>query len=1087
MPRSLSPVVKKFFKLALKSLVGLSVIAVISLLLLLWRLSSSPIQLNQFVPRIEQVASDLPGGLSVKLESIGLFWNRSEKQIDLRALDVELLESSGTRLVSAPAVDISLSVFALMRGVVALSSIELNDVDVKLIRREDGSFQIFRKTGEVPVVAADNKPKDFSENVWHMFKVMAMEEDSETPLSYLKRVKLKGSLEVEDRKSGLHWAAEAVESLFVGHKGEIKGDLGVLFSSPQALNGIHTDITLRVKDDVVTASLAFTGIKPAKFASMDQSLERLASLDMSLDGSINTTLTLPDEIHTLSANIKSRAGQLSYQDYYPEPLNLNSLNLQVSADIPGKSVHVSSLDVLLGEMANPLKLHLSGSALILENEVAVKLQTILQQLKVSEFDLYWPRGLAQGARKWLVSNMKAGIVNNTKLDLAMQVPTGPETNFQLKELKGTVDYSDLTVSYFGELPPATGVTGSGTYSQRGFDLDINKGMVNGVSIDSGKVVISGMDVKKAAIAVSTHLNGPLTNLFAVLEAPPIKLGSESATGLVSRQLGGHVTTNFSISLPLQSGLSDEEIKYQATGKLSDGVYHEIVAGFDLQAANLGFKLDQSKINLKGPLAFSGVPLTIDWTTFINGPDKGHADFTVDAQNVTGAQISALGYDVSKYIQGSVAMKAKAHLVPGEGITATIESDLNSAALTVPQIHWSKSAGDGGDIGLTLLVEKNHLYGKDIKVELGKLKTSGNVEFDIAGPVMSVSLEHLSLTYARLNGLKLERKKNKDLLFTLQGGEVNLEPLLSKESRESDPEKKQVAVESEALADNLMSSGIVFEIGESKLDKVYINSETYFDNVKFSSRRDSEGWQELGLSGHNPFAEGKDDTNAQPSATGMLESGQFKLAFGPYENGQYPLHIEAEDLGSLVSAVKGRDIMKGGYLVLDGKSQGPLFTKPLQANFKLNNFTVKDAPAISSVLNLASLSQIISTLRQTGLAFNSGTGDLQLDGSRLSTQQIRMNGGSLGVTTSGWVDLKQKQLELKGVVIPLNKLNNIVGKIPLLGQVVVGKDGNGIMAVDYTVSGALDEPKASIQKEALTPRMLEKTLGTDTAGSDANQQ
>ncbi len=82
------------------------------------------------------------------------------------------------------------------------------------------------------------------------------------------------------------------------------------------------------------------------------------------------------------------------------------------------------------------------------------------------------------------------------------------------------------------------MTGSGTFDQRGFDLDISKGLVNGVSIDPGKVVISGMDVKKAAIAVTTHLNGPLADLFAVLEAPPINLGSESVTGLVSGKLGG---------------------------------------------------------------------------------------------------------------------------------------------------------------------------------------------------------------------------------------------------------------------------------------------------------------------------------------------------------------------------------------------------------------------------------------------------------------------------------------------------------------------------------------------------------------------
>jgi len=61
----LSTIVKKLWKLTFKSLIGLVVFIVISLLLLLWRLSSGPIQLNQFVPHIEQAASDLPGGFSI--------------------------------------------------------------------------------------------------------------------------------------------------------------------------------------------------------------------------------------------------------------------------------------------------------------------------------------------------------------------------------------------------------------------------------------------------------------------------------------------------------------------------------------------------------------------------------------------------------------------------------------------------------------------------------------------------------------------------------------------------------------------------------------------------------------------------------------------------------------------------------------------------------------------------------------------------------------------------------------------------------------------------------------------------------------
>ncbi len=104
-----------------------------------------------------------------------------------------------------------------------------------------------------------------------------------------------------------------------------------------------------------------------------------------------------------------------------------------------------------------------------------------------------------------------------------------------------------------------------------------------------------------------------------------------------------------------------------------------------------------------------------------------------------------------------------------------------------------------------------------------------------------------------------------------------------------------------------------------------------------------------------------------------------MVYGPAENGRYPLSIEAQDLGSLVSAVNGGNIMNGGYLVINGESQGPFLTKPIQSTFEVDSFTLKQAPAISKLLNMASLTQIISTLRQTGLAFNSASGDLQLDG------------------------------------------------------------------------------------------------------------
>ena len=672
-----------------------------------------------------------------------------------------------------------------MHGVFALSSVELIDINLHLVRREDGSFQVFNRkpVSQADQVVATDGTRDYSEIVQHAFKVLASEADHKNPISYLKNLKVKGSLEVEDRKSGVNWTAETVESIFVGHKGEIKGDLSVILDRPRPLAGISADITLSVKQEAVNANLKIAGLKPVAFARFDQRLSPLAGLDMTFGGDINLEMTLPDKIHSLDVDISAGVGQLSYLDFYPTPLKINSLGLQFSADLAGKSLQVSGLDVSLGEAASPLKLHSSGTAKIANDSVSVNFNTWLQQLKADEFDLYWPKGVAKGASNWLVNNLKAGVVDNTNLHLAMIIPTAPEVDFELKELKGTVAYSGLTVSYFGSLPPATAVTGSGTYDQHGFDLDISKGLVNGVSIDSGKVVISGLDNKKAAIAIDTHLSGGLARIFSALEAPPIELNR--ITGFGSKQLGGQVESDFSIALPLRSGLAEEEIRYQAHGKISGGLFQKLVGDYEARAANMEFQLDQSKLKLDGTLEFVGIPLTLDWTTPLAGADKGYSDFTLDAAAVNATQISKFGYDVRSYIKGSLALKAKARLNPGGTLTATVSSNLDETELSIPQLQWHKASGENGSLDFKFYAEKEHFQAKDIKAILGSLKTNGNAELELTGSKLSLLLKHITVGSSFFKNLQLERSETGHLKLVVDGGELDLEAFLPGNDQQSD--------------------------------------------------------------------------------------------------------------------------------------------------------------------------------------------------------------------------------------------------------------------------------------------------------------
>jgi hypothetical protein len=69
------------------------------------------------------------------------------------------------------------------------------------------------------------------------------------------------------------------------------------------------------------------------------------------------------------------------------------------------------------------------------------------------------------------------------------------------------------------------------------------------------------------------------------------------------------------------------------------------------------------------------------------------------------------------------------------------------------------------------------------------------------------------------------------------------------------------------------------------------------------------------------------------------------------------------------------------------------------------------------------------------------------------------------------------MEVGGTIVPLHKINAIVGKVPVIGQVMTGKQSQGIMAVDYKLTGSLSKPEVVVGRTPLTQGVL-KILDED---------
>jgi uncharacterized protein YhdP len=83
-------------------------------------------------------------------------------------------------------------------------------------------------------------------------------------------------------------------------------------------------------------------------------------------------------------------------------------------------------------------------------------------------------------------------------------------------------------------------------------------------------------------------------------------------------------------------------------------------------------------------------------------------------------------------------------------------------------------------------------------------------------------------------------------------------------------------------------------------------------------------------------------------------------------------------------------------------------------------------------------------------------------------------GSIGITLTGSVDQPADKIDMFGTVIPSYTLNSMLGNIPILGTLLVGKKGEGIFGFSYKVTGGLKDPDIDVNAvSALAPGILRR--------------
>ena len=116
--------------------------------------------------------------------------------------------------------------------------------------------------------------------------------------------------------------------------------------------------------------------------------------------------------------------------------------------------------------------------------------------------------------------------------------------------------------------------------------------------------------------------------------------------------------------------------------------------------------------------------------------------------------------------------------------------------------------------------------------------------------------------------------------------------------------------------------------------------------------------------------------------------------------------------------------------------------PANLLIQVTDAQVKNAPFLTQILSLASLRGLADTLTGEGVTLSRIDLPMKVSDGRYVIEGAKAQGPALGLTASGFINSKTSEIEIDGVLVPSFGVNSALGGIPILGDLVVGRDGEG---------------------------------------------
>ena len=1060
------------------------------------RLLIGPVSLGPFAGALADALDRALPGITVKYDQAAIEWERDEGKINLVILGTRVFDRDGRIIAQAPKADIDLAAKPFLHGKIDIKRIVLVGVQLTLVRTIEGGLRLG--------IGKDSQERDILKRISDALKANHGSTSSLESFAvrrarlalYDEATKLfvvSPRADFRLARAGDHLAARVDAAMelsgrpahltadisFPPEKGPIKADVAIKGFEVQSL-AANSPAFAAIKDTALKLDLSGSFVidgprlVSANFGATargtflipelkdgqvhvsslkahgryDRTLRRIVlenaviesdKIKARLQGKLGFDLDAAGDLAGVRAALRMSQVSITWQGVFAQPVQFQLVDLAGAWNRAGRDFAIEHLDI----GGTPVSMQASGRIAMVEGKSpAVDVTGSVGPLNVRDLVRYWPLGAAEGARAWTDANMPAGTMGPTTFEMhfaagMLDQPAIPANAIAVKfAVKGG------EINYINGLTHITDVEGTAAVSGTSFVADVTSAKIGPLAVTATRFAVPDFNVMPVADGnITGHIQGAMSDVLTLVDMPPLHYPTKFGINPISSR--GDSGLDLTIRVPLMRAVSVDQVSIGIKA-VTNGFTVALGPHTQLTDGNIAFQIDNNRLHALGTASLGGsaARLNLDWTEDFMTANAATTKIVMKGSLDETARL-ALGLRLKDYLKGPLVINGTLTGHRGALKQGNLTLDLTPSNLMLDLIGVNKPAGFPMTARVALtFTGKSAIESQSIRVTGPGTSVIANAKFDTAERL--VELQAPTVRMGPQNDFSLNVTRNNSGIDILVRGHSLDGSRIGRHGKGSEDE----------------SFDEPFHIN-AKLDRLMLR-----DSVALTS-------YSLDIAGV------ADRPSTMAFSASLSKTATVTATIATVENGRR-VTFATNDVGTLLQGLFSFGSIRGGKLdvsaTLFGRADQPVSGDgpDFQGKASAKDFRVLNQPFLARLFTAGSLGGLANLMQGQGIAVDSLEVPFSSKNGVISVHDVRAIGPAIGISADGYVDRPKNNIAIKGSLVPLFGLNSMLGNIPLLGNVLTSKQGEGIIGMTYSISGNADEPSVSVNPlSALAPGILRR--------------